>query len=147
VNTRKNRLWKQLDETAKQLGVPRSTLYRWIAKGRLGKIGSASAGVKKVDGFTFLDVYAVAEIISQPRQSRGRMLAIQKVREENRRERSQSGEYRNNCTKSLSQLSRATAKITTMIDRGEMSGVMQMVLLSTIAGLKKLVESAKLSSR
>lgn len=84
MNARKNRLWKPIDETVKRLGLPRATLYRWIAKGRLGKAGTPGAGVRKVDGFTFLDVYAVAEIIREPRRGRGRMLAIQKVAKEKR---------------------------------------------------------------
>ncbi|MEI6071344.1 MAG: helix-turn-helix domain-containing protein [Verrucomicrobiae bacterium] len=76
MNTRKNTLWKPLDEAAKRLKIHRATLYRWIKLKRIKP--------REIDGFAFVDVYAVAEIIRQPRRTRGRMLAVQKVRREGR---------------------------------------------------------------
>ena len=137
MNARKNKLWKPLDEAAKHAKVSRATVYRWIDSGRL----DAKMSVKKQDGVTVVDVYALAEKSWEPRRSRGRMLAIQKVRAENRRIRSRTGAKQNNA---LSLLLRATGKTSAMIAHGEMSWMTRQVLLGKISVLKELVEKATL---
>ncbi len=67
-----------MDEAAQRLKVHRATLYRWIKLKRIKP--------REIDGFVFVDVYEVAEIIRQPRRTRGRMLAVQKVAREKRKE-------------------------------------------------------------
>ena len=78
MNTRKNTLWRPIDGAAEQLEVSRATLYRWIKLKRIKKLMR--------DGFVFVDLYEVEEVIRAPRKSRGRLLAVQKVRAENKRQ-------------------------------------------------------------
>ncbi|MEX1118776.1 MAG: hypothetical protein WEB60_08275 [Terrimicrobiaceae bacterium] len=130
MNSRKNALWKQIDDATKKSGVSRATLYRWMSDGRLTR--------KTVDGFTFVDLYAVAELARGPRRSRGRKLAIQKAK-------SKRVEHSRRPDNYLTVFNRFAARMARYQDHNEISPmVAQAVMLprlrSMIADLEKIAK-------
>lgn len=74
MSAKKNKLMMLADDAAKHAEVSRATLYRWMKSGRIERV--------KRDGFTFVDLYQVTGILGKPRRSRGRKLAIQRIKKE-----------------------------------------------------------------
>jgi len=133
VNTRKNTLWKPLDEAAERLKIHRATLYRWIKLKRIKP--------REIDGFAFVDVYAVAEIIRQPRRTRGRMLAIQKVRKERR------NEVERKEPSPFEILSRALGRIQALHDHGRIGAHDKLLCSRSLEGLVNLLGEGSFSGR